>query len=105
MVRGIIEGMGFGRGLGALDLSKDRIQNYMHMIDYKNLTKSAVNDIKTSFKPLLKRSILNVADELEQSDRQDFDKAVITSLNLNIDRQRIYDSLLALVEIRQTARM
>lgn len=101
----IIEGMGFGRGLGALDLSKDRIQNYMHMIDYKNLTKSAVNDIKTSFKPLLKRSILNVADELEQSDRQDFDKAVITSLNLNIDRQRIYDSLLALVEIRQTARM
>lgn len=99
----IIEGMGFGRGLGALDLNKDRIENYMHVLDPTLLDEAGVSSIKSAFAPLLQREILVVADELEQPDRQAFDDAVISAFGLEIDRQRTYDALLALVEIRQTA--
>ena len=99
----IIEGMGFGRGLGALDLSKDRIEDFMHILDPGKLDDGATNAIKQAFKPLLARDIMDVADELEQDDRKNFDDVVIASFGLKIDRERVYESLLALVEIRQTA--
>ena len=99
----IIEGMGFGRGLGALDLNKDRIEDFMHILDPSKLDQTSTDAVKAAFEPLLQRDILDVADELEQLDRQAFDDAVIKAFGLNIDRQRIYDSLLSLVEIRQTA--
>ena len=101
----IIEGMGFGRGQGALDLNSDRIKKYMHILDPKDLSKESIENIKNSFFPLLNRDILSIADELEQNDRQAFDDVIISVFNLNVNRQDIYDSLLSLVEIRQTANM
>lgn len=99
----IIEGMGFGRGLGALDLSKDRIKDFMHVLNPKKLDHAGITSIKEAFAPLLKRKIFDVADELKQSDRQAFDDAVLSAFGINIDRQRIYNALLSLVAIRQTA--
>ncbi|MDV3635955.1 hypothetical protein CMU84_12425 [Elizabethkingia anophelis] len=101
----IIEGMGFGRGQGALDLNSDRINKFMHILDPKDLSKESIENIKTSFSPLLNRDILSIADELEQDDRRTFDNVIISAFNLNVNRQDIYDSLLSLVEIRQTANM
>ena len=99
----IIEGMGFGRGAGALDLSKDRIEEFMHILNPELLSEESILEIKRAFIPLLNRDILEIADELEQPDRQFFDETVIRSFNLNVDRNLIYDSLLSLVEIRLTA--
>ncbi len=99
----IIEGMGFGRGLGALDLNKDRIEDFMHVLDPAQLDPEGIASIKEAFTPLLQRDILDIADELEQSDRQAFDDTVITAFKLSIERQRIYDALLSLVEIRQSS--
>lgn len=99
----IIEGMGFGRGLGALDLNKDRIDGHMHILDPARLTQAGIDAIKTAFAPLLDRDILAVPDELEQADRIAFDNAVIRAFELEIDRQMVYNSLLSLVGIRKTA--
>lgn len=99
----IIEGMGFGRGLGALDLNKDRIEGFMHFLDPTLLDIESAERIKAAFAPLLNRNILSVADELEQDDRRAFDDAVIAAYNLKVDRNHIYDCLLTLVEIRMTA--
>ena len=99
----IIEGMGFGRGLGALDLNKDRLEKYMHMLDATRLNEKSIEQIKTAFTPLTHRDILPVADELEQADRIAFDNAIIEAFGLNTLRDDIYNSLLFLVEIRQTA--
>ena len=100
----IIEGMGFGRGLGALDLSSDRIKQYMHVLDISMLSIEGAKAIKDAFRPLSNRTIMtSVADELEQADRIAFDDIVLSSFNIAINRQTIYDSLLALVEIRLTA--
>jgi hypothetical protein len=99
----IIEGMGFGRGLGALDLNKDRIEDYMHILDATRLEEAAADAIKAAFAPLLNRDVLNVADELEQADRQSFDDAVLAAFAPDLDRDRVYEALLSLVEIRRTA--
>jgi len=99
----IIEGMGFGRGQGALDLNKDRIEDYMHMLDASKLDESNINAIKHAFYPLTQRDILTVADELEQTDRIAFDETVIAAFGLAVTRDEIYSALLALVEIRRTA--
>lgn len=99
----MIEGMGFGRGLGALDLNKDRIEEFMHLLDPAQLSQAQADSVKAAFIPLLGRNVVNVADELENADRHLFDDAVIAAFGLQIDRQRIYDALLSLVEIRRTA--
>lgn len=99
----IIEGMGFGRGLGALDLNKDRIEKYMHVLDASQLDEDNIAQIKEAFLPLTQRDILPVADELEQADRIAFDDAVIVAFGLGISRNDVYNSLLFLIEIRRTA--
>ena len=98
----IIEGMGFGRGLGALDLNKDRIEKYMPIIDVSKLNDEKRTIILDGFAPLLQREILAVADELEQDDRQEFDDRIIRILGLDVEREQIYDSLRNLVEMRST---
>ena len=100
----IIEGLGFGRGLGALDLNKDRIEAYMSMLDPRLLEQGQIAEIRDAFKPLLNRNILSVADELEQRDRQHFDETVLGAFGLGVSREQIYDSLRSLVEIRSTAK-
>ena len=99
----LIEGLGFGRGLGALDLNKDRIEAYMHMIDPSILDNEQKAEILGGFLPLLNREILGIADELEQADRQEFDDWIIEALGLHVEREQIYDCLRSLVEIRSTA--
>ncbi|MEN0081124.1 N-6 DNA methylase [Flavobacterium lindanitolerans] len=99
----VIEGMGFGRGLGALDLNKDRIENFMHILDPDRLDQTSIDNIKAAFAPLLNRDILDIADELDQDDRKNFDNVIIEAFGLNINRQDIYDCLLSLVEIRMSA--
>ena len=99
----MIEGMGFGRGQGALDLSKDRIEDFMHILDPGQLSAEQAEQIKTAFAPLMQRDLLQVADELEKSDRQHFDATVIEAFGLSVTRDQVYDSLVRLVEIRQTA--
>ncbi len=99
----MIEGMGFGRGLGVLDLSKDRIEKFMHILDPNKLDAANIQKIKKAFTPILKRDLFDVADELEQEDRKLFDQTIIDAFGLTASREQIYDNLLNLVEIRQTA--
>ena len=99
----MIEGMGFGRGQGALDISKDRIENFMHILNPDQLNSEQADQIKTAFAPLMQRDLLQVADELEENDRKHFDATVIEAFGLKVSRDQVYDSFVRLVEIRQTA--
>ena len=99
----IIEGMGFGRGLGALDLNKDRVETYMHFLDPSVLCQERADNIMRAFAPLLGREVLGVADELEQEDRRRFDEVVIEAFGLRVSREWVYECLRGLVELRLTA--
>ena len=98
----LLEGLGFGRGLGALDLNKDRLGAYMHMLDPSAVDGRGRDSIISAFAPLAARTLLPVADELEQQDRQDFDRVVLAEFGLDLCLERVYESLLGLVEIRRT---
>ncbi len=99
----LIEGIGFGRAQGALDLNKDGVEKFMHMLDPSQLTNIDKVSIIQAFTSVKQREILVVADELEQADRQNLDDVVISAFKVDVDRNRIYESLLNLVAIRQTA--
>lgn len=99
----MIEGMGFGRGQGALDISKDRVEDFMHMLDPNQLSAEQATRIKDAFIPLMQRDLLELADELKERDRQHFDRTVIEAFGLSITRDQVYDSLVGLTEIRRMA--
>lgn len=99
----LIEGLGFGRGLGVLDLNKDRMESSLHVLDPTVLDDAAADRILAAFQPLLQRDIMKVADELEAADRQAFDDVVLKEFGIETPRERIYDALRALFEIRMAA--
>lgn len=96
----IIEGMGFGRGLGVLDLSADRVAQFMHVLDPRRLEAEQARSVKAAFAPLLERDLLRLADELAQEDRRQFDQVIITAFDLDLPLEQVYASLTRLVEIR-----
>ena len=96
----LIEALGFGRALGVLDLNKDRIEKFMHILNPSALDPKLVEQIKTAFAPLLERELFNLADEIEKQDRQYFDDAIIEAFDLKVPREAVYESLRELVSIR-----
>ena len=100
----LIESVGFGKGLGALDLNATNIKNKLHMLDPSHLSQEQVQQILEAFEPLLQRDVLNYQDELVQTDRQHFDKVVLEAFGLGDVQQDISNALLALVEMRQAVR-
>ena len=96
----MIEAIGFGRGLGALDLNKDRIEANLHILDPEKLGRPERDAIVATFAPMKARSVLEVSDELEQPDRQTLDELVIRHFDISTSREHIYDTLRALVEVR-----
>lgn len=96
----MIEGNGFGRGLGALDLNKDRIEASLHMLDPNEIDSDMGDYILEKFDSLKARKILEVSDELDQLDRRGFDDAVIRMYGLPVSVDQVYDAVRALVEVR-----
>ncbi len=100
----LIEGLGFGRGQGALDLNKDRIAAHLHMLDPARLTAKQAQRIIAAFEPVKARPIMDISDELDQPDRIAFDDVILAEFGIRTDRETIYAGLRALVAIRQAAR-
>ncbi len=96
----MIEGIGFGRGLGALDLNKDRIEAKLHMLAPNALEDTQRNEIVSAFNDMKGRKVLEVSDELEQADRRILDNLIIKHFGLAVSREHIYDTLRVLVEVR-----
>ena len=101
----MIEGMGFGRGLGALDLSKDKVEKYFHILDPNQLDRTDRNRVVKSFKSLIGRGLKDLEDELDSDDRRDFDDTVIQAFGLSVTREEIYESLMTLFQIRKSVEM
>lgn len=70
------------------------------MLDPDELNKVQRNEIIAAFKTMKKRKVLEVSDELDQSDRQKLDDLIISHFDLPASREQIYDALRALVEVR-----
>jgi len=95
-----IEAMGTGRGEGALDLSKDKIENGLYIINPSLVSKENREKILSLFAKLETRKIMPIQEELEQEDRKNFDNAVLNAIGCLSHRERIKNALLALYKIR-----
>lgn len=99
----LIEAIGFGRGLGVLDISPTRIRNGMRIPKLDLISPANTNKIIEAFAPLSQREVLSIREEVRQPDRIDFDKTVLSSIGIpNNICDEIYSALLTLYKIRKS---
>lgn len=98
-----IEASGFGRGLGVLDINKDRIAQ-CYMFNPELLTKQQRDDIVKAFEPLTKRKILRVQDEILSPDRIHFEDIVFSAFGLSGEQENVQRSLISMQQTRGAVR-
>lgn len=98
-----IEAMGFGRGLGALDISNENMgKNYM--LDPAQLSQKQRKDILNAFKPILNRDIMDTLNEKKQKDRINFEHIVLQAYGIDNYYENIKSSLISMQTVRRSAR-
>lgn len=90
-----IEAIGFGRGLGALDFSKDNFAE-IKILNPDILTELQVTQVLQAFQPILNRDIMKTEDELNDTDRILFEQTVLRVFGIEEYFDNIKSSLLSL---------
>ncbi len=95
-----LEALGFGRGLGALDLSSTRLREGLKVLNPNLLSTKQAEQIKVAFRPIATRSVLPLREELARRDRHKFDQAVLDAYGVRLHHEEIKGSLQWLHEKR-----
>lgn len=98
-----IEAIGFGRGLGVLDINKDSISK-CYMLNPALLSRGQTTDIMDKFSALAARGIVDINQDLNDPTRQEFDRAVLNAFGIESYYGRIVDSLKTMRRIRKAAK-
>lgn len=96
-----LESLGFGRGLGVLDLSSTRLRKGLMMLNPEVLSPSDAEAIKESFRVVSSREVLPILEELEKADRLQFENIVYTAYGINEHSASIRDGVRNLHRIRK----
>ncbi|MFO7897894.1 MAG: N-6 DNA methylase [Planctomycetota bacterium] len=99
-----MEALGFGRGLGVLDLSASKIRRNMHVLNPDAIQSGQREAIVEAFHPLLGRDVAPVLDELSRSDRESFDRAVLAAYDAEHLYGRIRSAFEELYAIRKAVK-
>lgn len=98
-----IEAIGFGRGLGVLDINATKIRQGFRVPDLNLISKVDTAIIRNAFTSLLSRQILPVDQELLQTDRRALDIAILNALQIpETELEKIYAGLSTLYKIRKS---
>lgn len=98
-----IEAVGFGRGLGVLDINKDFISR-CYLLNPALLTEKQKADILEKFSALSARGIIDINQEFRDPFRREFDIAVLNAYGIGNYYDRIVDSLKAMRRIRKAVK-
>lgn len=98
-----IEAVGFGRGLGVLDINKDSISK-CYILNPALLSRGQTTDIMDKFSALTARGIVDINQDLNDPIRQEFDRTVLNAFGIESYYGRIVDSLKAMRRIRKAAK-
>ena len=98
-----IEAVGFGRGLGALDISKDSISK-SYMLNPALIKEEQTEKIVRHFSSLINRGITDVDQDLEDSVRYEFDMAVLNAFGISEYYDNIVNSLKTIRKIRKAVK-
>jgi hypothetical protein len=97
-----LEAIGFGRGMGALDINAENIEDRLRIFNpdlIKDVDKKA---IKRSFENIRIREIKTISEELASEDRQQFEEIVFKALDISQFKDEVINSLLDLHNLRRS---
>lgn len=97
-----VEAVGFGRGLGVLDVNKASIAS-CYMLNPEFLSEEDILLIKDKFKIILAKDIVDVDAELKDPEWIDFNQTVLRCFGLESYYLRICNSLLSMRQVRYAA--
>ena len=95
-----IEALGFGRGMAALDLSKNKIEESFRILDPNTPTSKQKTEIIEAFRPLMSRERMALETELEQEDRINFEQTLFCIYGIEDYYEDVKMALLKLYNIR-----
>jgi hypothetical protein len=95
-----LEAIGFGRGMGALDLNSENVKTKLHFLNPKLLDSSKKEEILCMFKKIKERKIKPIREELKSEDRLQFEDVVFKSYGITQYKDEVIKSLLAINSIR-----
>lgn len=102
LMKFFIEAVGFGRGLGVLDIKKESIAK-CYMLNPTLLSEEAKKKIKSAFRNIERLNIMNVEDELQNKLWIEFNKEVLKSYGIEKYYEQIKSSLISLRQVRAAA--
>ncbi len=94
-----VEAVGFGRGLGALDISSTTLRNAF-MLNPGRVNTEQRDIILRTFDALLQREVYSTERELSEADRIAFDREVLRAYGIEEYYEAIKDSLLSMQRMR-----
>lgn len=74
-----IEAVGFGRGMGVLDASSSKLKK-TYMINPQLISSEDEKEIVKLFKKIKNRNVMDTEEELEDGDRERFDRKVLSAI-------------------------
>ena len=86
-----VESLGFGRGLGVLDLNASNLNKNLSILNYNLIGDDDVEKILKAYNLLENRDVYNLEDELIMDDRKQFDLEVLSAFGL----EKYYDDILS----------
>ena len=95
-----IESLGFGRGLGTLDLNKTKFENHFNLLNPSIPTEKQKKEIIQLFNPLMKRNRLPLLEEIDSNDRIAFESKLMEIYGIAEYYEPIKNSLKELYKIR-----
>lgn len=98
-----IEAVGFGRGLGVLDINKDSISK-CYMLNPALLNEEQKTAIMSQFSQLLERGILDIKQDINDPIRQEFERVVLDAFGIGEYFDNIVSSLKAMRKVRKAVR-
>lgn len=96
-----IEALGFGRGLGVLDLNATKMRENLHVLNPSIPSARARQSILAAFQSLLDRDVEPIEEELRRDDRRRFDRMVLAAYGIEELYQSIVGSFNTLYRIRK----
>jgi len=96
-----IEAIGFGRGLGVLDLNKNKVEKRFMMLNPELISNEDKEEILKLYSELEARDVKKLLEEFEEKDRYEFDYTVLKAFGLESNYDKIKKSLTELFSIRK----
>lgn len=98
-----IEAVGFGRGLGVLDINKENISECL-MLNPNLLTQDSINNIKIQFSIICNKPIMTIDEELKDEDWIRYNHTVLQAFEIDMYYDKIVNSFTSLRKVRKTVR-